>query len=330
MQRLNTAPMLLTTGLQDAARCPILRRFAPMTSGRFSSLLGCLTAMILSACVAPPAMQSQTAVAAPMPPPMANGSDGRFIKAAASAPSIRASSYLLCDATTGVPIVARNADTQRAVASTQKIITAMVVLDHGNLDDKVVIQSSDVNVEPTRLGIRPGETYTRKALVYAFLIKSANDVAKALARDVAGSQEAFASMMNAKARSLGMSSSYFVNPHGLTQGGQHSTARDMARAGLAAWRYPVIRDAVRQKYHSFRFANGKTATLENTNFLLGRMPECNGMKTGYTDAAGRCLISSATSGGRSVILVQLGTKTKFIWDDARTLMSWGLRQLSRG
>lgn len=285
--------------------------------------------MCLSACVAQQGMQMQPQVAAPMPMAQPN-QEARFIKAAASAPTIRAASYLLCDASTGIPMVVHNADTQRAVASTQKIMTAMVVLDHGSLDDKVVIQSSDVSVEPTRLGIRPGQTYTRKALLYAFLIKSANDVAKALARDVGGSQEAFASMMNAKARSLGMSSSYFVNPHGLTQGGQHSTARDMARAGLAAYRYPVIRDAVRQQYHTFRFSNGKSVTLENTNFLLGRMPECNGMKTGYTDAAGRCLISTASSGGRSVLLVQLGTKTKFIWDDARTLMSWGLRQLGRG
>ncbi len=293
-----------------------------MMIGKLPSLFACLSVMMLSACAAPPAPVMPMGMA-PQPAPQAH-----YIKAA-SAPTIRAASYLLVDANTGIPIVAHNADTKRAVASTQKIITAMVVLDQGNLDDRVTITSTDVSVEPTRMGIRPGETYTRRALLYAFLVKSANDIGKALARDVAGSQSAFASMMNAKARSLGMSSSYFVNPHGLTEGGQHSTARDMARAGLAAWRYPIIRDAVRQQYHTFRFASGKKITLHNTNELLGRMPECNGMKTGYTNAAGRCLISCATSGGRSVILVQLGTKTKYIWDDGRLLMSWGLRQLGR-
>lgn len=247
--------------------------------------------------------------------------------AASSAPSIRAASYLLIDARTGTPLVGRNADVSRTVASTQKLLTALVVLDAGNLDKKVQIQASDTQVEPTKLGLRPGEVYTRRNLLYAFLVKSANDIGKVLARDVAGSQGAFADRMNAKARSLGMRSSYFVNPHGLTAPGQRSTARDMARVAMAAYRNDTIRDAVRRKYYSFRFANGRTVTLKNTNELLGVMPECNGMKTGYTNAAGRCLISSATSGSKHVILVQLGTKTKYIWDDARLLMSWGLRNV---
>jgi len=293
-----------------------------MTPGKLLLSTAISAALMLSSCAAPPPSSSYAVPTTVSQP--------HYVRATSPAPTIRAASYLLVDANSGVPLVAHEADTRRAVASTQKIITAMVVLDHGDLDRRITIKSSDISVEPTRLGIRPGETYTRRALLYAFLVKSANDVAKALARDVGGSQEGFAAMMNAKARALGMTSSYFANPHGLTQGGQRSTARDMARAGLAAWRYSLIRDAVRQKYHSFRFANGRSVTLENTNHLLGVMPECNGMKTGYTDAAGRCLISSATSGNRSVILVQLGTKTKYIWDDARLLMSWGLRQLSRG
>jgi D-alanyl-D-alanine carboxypeptidase (penicillin-binding protein 5/6) len=156
-------------------------------------------------------------------------------------------------------------------------------------------------------------------------VKSANDLAKVLARDNAGSQAAFAAKMNAKARSLGMRSSAFANPHGLTAPGQYSTARDMARLAMVAYRNSVIRDAVRRRFFTFHFNSGKRITLENTNDLLGMMPECNGMKTGYTNAAGRCLISSAQSGGKAVILVQLGTKTKYIWDDGRVLMSWGLR-----
>ena len=294
--------------------------------GRLSLLLTTFAVLALTACSAPTSAQVPTFV----PPPAATDAGARYIKAAAGAPSIRAASYLLVDANSGVPIVARNADVVRGVASTQKLITAMVVLDQGNLDKRITIKASDLNVEPTRLGVRAGETYTRRQLLYAFLIKSANDVAKVLARDAAGSEAAFVGLMNAKARSLGMSASYFANPHGLSQRGQHSTARDMARAALMAYRNPIIRDAVRQKYYTFRFASGRTITLSNTNNLLGRMPECNGMKTGYTDAAGRCLISSASSGGRAVILVQLGTKTKFIWDDARVLMTWGLRQVNRG
>jgi D-alanyl-D-alanine carboxypeptidase (penicillin-binding protein 5/6) len=250
---------------------------------------------------------------------------------ATSGPSIRAASYLLLDARTGQHLAGRSYESARGVASTQKLVTALVVLDAGNLDKMVRVQSSDVSVEPTRLGVKPGEVYSRRELLYAFLVKSANDVANVLARDNAGSISAFAAKMNAKARSLGCSSTNFKNPHGLTASGQYSTARDMARVAMAAYRNSVIRDVVRRKYFTFHRADGRSVTLENTNELLGVMPECNGMKTGYTVASGRCLISSAASGGREVILVQLGTKTKYIWDDARIMMGWGLQRLrSRG
>ena len=249
---------------------------------------------------------------------------------ATSGPAIRAASYLLLDARTGQHLAGRNFETARGVASTQKLVTALVVVDAGNLDKMVRVQASDVAVEPTRLGVRPGEMYSRRELLYAFLVKSANDVANVLARDNAGSIGAFAAKMNAKAHSLGCVNSNFKNPHGLTVGGQYSTARDMARVAMAAYRNEVIRDVVRRKYHSFRRADGRVITLSNTNELLGVMPECNGMKTGYTVASGRCLISSAASGGREVILVQLGTKTKYIWEDARIMMSWGLQRLRSG
>lgn len=242
-------------------------------------------------------------------------------------PAIRAESYLLLDARTGRHLAGKNFETARAVASTQKLVTALVVLDEGNLDKMVRVQASDVAVEPTRLGLKPGEVYSRRTLLYAFLVKSCNDIANVLARDNAGSVGAFTAKMNAKARELGCANSYFKNAHGLTVPGQHSTARDMARVAIAAYRNSIIRDAVKRKYYTFRRNDGRTVTLESTNDLLGVMPECNGMKTGYTVASGRCLISSAASGGREVILVQLGTKTKYIWDDARIMMSWGLQRL---
>jgi D-alanyl-D-alanine carboxypeptidase (penicillin-binding protein 5/6) len=248
-----------------------------------------------------------------------------------SGPTIRAASYLLLDARSGQHLAGRNFETARAVASTQKLVTALVVLDTGNLDKMVRVQASDVAVEPTRMGLKPGEVYSRRTLLYAFLVKSCNDIANVLARDNAGSISAFAAKMTAKARSLGCTNSNFKNPHGLTVPGQYSTARDMARVAMAAYRNGVIRDVVRRKYYTFHRADGRSVTVENTNDLLGVMPECNGMKTGYTVASGRCLISSAASGGREVILVQLGTKTKYIWDDARLMMSWGLQRLrSRG
>ncbi|HRJ10384.1 MAG TPA: D-alanyl-D-alanine carboxypeptidase family protein [Prosthecobacter sp.] len=255
--------------------------------------------------------------------------DARPEFAASSVPYTRAESYLLIDAATGRHLASRNAEVKRSVASTQKLVTALVILDAGNLDKPVRVLASDLNVEPTVLGLRAGETYTRRNLLYVMLVKSCNDVANVLARDNAGSISAFAAKMNAKARSLGCYNSSFKNPHGLTAPGQYSTARDMARVSMAAYRNPVIRDAVRRRSYTFRRNNGQMVTLKSTNDLLAFMPECNGMKTGYTNAAGRCLISTASRSGRNVILVQLGTKTKYIWDDGRILMSWGL-QRARG
>jgi serine-type D-Ala-D-Ala carboxypeptidase (penicillin-binding protein 5/6) len=311
---------------------------------RFTLSLSSFAALLLSACAAQPSgvrmsgdMSSSyyaSAASYPVATPVAysGGYDvgGEPMFAATGAPAIHAASYLLIDANTGKHLAGRASETARAVASTQKILTALVVLDAGNLDKKVIVQASDVRVEPTVLGLRPGESYTRRHLLYAFLIKSCNDVANVLARDNAGSTSAFAAKMTAKARSLGCTNSNFKNAHGLTVPGQYSTARDMARIAMAAYRNPIIRDAVRRKYYTFTRRDGRTITLKSTNELLGYMPECNGMKTGYTNASGRCLISTASSRGRNVILVQLGTKTKYIWADGRALMNWGLQRAKSG
>ncbi len=242
----------------------------------------------------------------------------------AEAPPVFAKSYILIDPASGTVLASRDADTPRSVASTQKILTALIVVERGNLDEPVQITASDVAVEPSKLGVLPDEVYTRRELVTAILIKSVNDAANALARDNAGSVAAFASKMNARARSLGASNSFFVNPHGLPAKGQHSTARDMARIATGVYNNEFIRNVVRRRNYTFHYANGRTDTLENTNELLVRMPECDGMKTGYTEPAGRCLISTAHRNNREVLMVQLGTKTKYIWNDGAAMMAWGL------
>ena len=309
-----------------------------MNLQRTAMTLSLLTTLFVASCGSPsggvqefrpavyPAPHDQTRPAMaymPAPEPMMCLSPSTI---STRAPETHAAAYILVNARNGAVLAARNADDARGVASTQKVLTALVVAESGNLDAPVRIAASDVDVEPTKLGVRPGEVYSRRQLLIGFLVKSANDVANALARDNAGSIEAFAARMNAKARSLGATNSYFACPHGLTAAGQHSTARDMARIALAAYRNPVIRDAVRRKSFPFTYASGKTVTLSNTNDLLGRMPECDGMKTGYTGPAGRCLISTAHTWNKEVLLVQLGTHTKFIWNDGAALMRWGLNQ----
>jgi D-alanyl-D-alanine carboxypeptidase (penicillin-binding protein 5/6) len=239
-------------------------------------------------------------------------------------PSIRGESAIVIDASTGRVLYAKNADIRRPVASTQKIITALVVLDSGSLDDIVTIQPSDTACEPTKLYLRSGETYTRGALTKALMVKSGNDIARALARDVGGSQAGFAAMMNRKARSLGMRQSHFVTPSGLPAPGQYSTARDIAIAARRAYRNPTIRAWTNTAAYTFRYSDGRTKRLENTNKLLERVPYCDGMKTGTTNRAGRCLVASGRYNGRAAISVVLKSTSRHIWDDSEQLLRWAL------
>ncbi len=242
-------------------------------------------------------------------------------------PRTRATSVLVEDARTGEVLYEKNADAPRAAASTQKLLTALIVAEEGYLDKRVTVQTVDTLAEPVRLNIRPGDSYQRIDLLRALLVKSPNDVARCLARDNAGSIELFAEKMNAKARALGATHSNFVNPNGLPIPDQYSTARDLSRIARAAYTNPTIRSIVCLPQLVFRFANGRTRELENTNKILKRLPYCNGMKTGYTEAAGHCLIASGTIPGRDVIVVVLGDSKSGVWQDASALLSWGLQRM---
>src|SRR5882762_6369666 len=184
--------------------------------------------------------------------------------------------------------------------------SVMIIAEHGYLDQLVRVEAIDTMAEPVKLNIKAGETYQRIDLLRALLVKSPNDVARCLARDNAGSIEAFAEMMNQRARELGATHSHFVNPNGLPVPGQYSSARDLSIIARAAYANSTIRSIVCLPQLVFRYANGRTRELENTNKLLRRLPYCNGMKTGYTEAAGKCLIASGSRPGKDVIVVVLG------------------------
>lgn len=243
-----------------------------------------------------------------------------------SAPSIAAPRAIVVDYSSGRVLFEKNARQRCAVASTQKLMTALCVLDNGNITRKFTITKSDTWVVPTKLGILPGQVYSRRALLGALLVRSGNDVARALARSVAGSEAGFSKVMNRKARQLGMRDSNFLNPHGLTQKGQYSTARDMAICARAAFGSPTLRGIMNTRAYTFRFSNGKTKRLENTNKVLKKLAYCNGMKTGTTRASGRCLVSSGTLNGRTAIVVVLGATSKTIWNDSEKLLRWALER----
>src|SRR5881394_843140 len=239
-------------------------------------------------------------------------------------PNTRAYSVMVVDARTGAVLHEKNADQPRPAASTQKLLTALIIAETGYLDQPVRVEQVDTLAEPVRLNNRPGEFYQRIDLLRALLVKSPNDVARCLARDNAGSLEAFADKMNAKAQMLGATHSHFINPNGLPMPGQYSTARDLAIIARAAYANPTIRSIVCLPQLVFRYANGRTRELENTNKVLKRLPFCNGMKTGYTEAAGHCLIASGSRPGRDIIVVVLGDTKSGVWTDAASLLSWGL------
>lgn len=240
------------------------------------------------------------------------------------APKTRAAAVFVTDVRSGETLYEKNADAPRAAASTQKLLTALIVAETGYLDQAVTVEATDTLAEPVRLNIKPGEVYTRIDLLRALLVKSPNDVARCLARDNAGSIEAFADKMNAKARALGATHSHFVNPNGLPIPDQWTTARDLSVIARAAYANSTIRSIVCLPRLVFRYANGRTRELQNTNKVLKSLAYCNGMKTGYTEAAGHCLIASGTVPGREVIVVVLGDSKAGVWRDASALLSWGL------
>ncbi len=240
-------------------------------------------------------------------------------------PAISARAAILVDAATGRVLYEKNADQARPVASTQKLLTALIIAEGGGLDNRVTVAASDTKVEPTVLGFKAGEKYIRGTLLQVMIVKSCNDVARCLARDYAGSEQSFAALMTRKAQKLGATNSRFLNANGLPLSGQYSTARDMSKVARAAWANPTLRPMMRTREMGFRYANGKTTTFETTNKLMRSCGYVTGMKTGYTNAAGKCLVASAEYNGRAVISVMLGCPTgNTVWNDSKMLIDWAL------
>lgn len=244
-------------------------------------------------------------------------------------PSIEARYAAVLDGETMQFYHTKNAVDPTPVASTQKLMTALVICSAGGLDETIVIPRAATLVEPTKVGIKTDERYTRRQLLTGLLVRSGNDLAAALAIDNAGSVEAFAAKMNLMGRKIGLVNSNFKNPHGLPSPGQYSCARDIAIVAFEAYQVPEIRNIVSRKSYRFEFNDGNSLLLSNTNQLLQEMDNCNGMKTGFTFAAGRCLVSSARDGDQHRISVVIKTTNSGIWTDSRNLLEWsfGLQML---
>lgn len=242
---------------------------------------------------------------------------------ATPAPQPNCAAVCVIDPYNGNVLYGYNANTRRQVASTQKIITALCVCDTKDLDKVVTIKASDRLAPPIRLNLRAGEQYTRRELLQAMLTGSFNDVAVSLARDCAGSVESFVARMNARARRMRMYNTHFANPNGLPAQ-QYSTAYDMALAACYAYNNKTIRSMINIPAYEFRRNNGSVRIIRSTNRLLTSHPWVQGMKTGYTNLAGKCLISCASSNGRAVIVVVLGSTSRKIWGESLKYLRWAL------
>lgn len=232
----------------------------------------------------------------------------------ASASTNNKSSYVVIEQTSKRILNERNKDVKLPMASTTKIVTALVVLEHANLSDEVVIPKCAEGVEGSSIYLKAGETYTVEDLLYGLMLRSGNDSAVALAMHVSGSIENFCALMNEKAIAVGAKNTNFVNPHGLHDKNHFTTAYDLALLTAEAYNNEDFIKIVSSKRYKL-----KDTYIYNKNKLLGSYEGADGVKTGYTTNSGRCLVSSSKRDDMRVICVVLNCYD--MWDKSKELMT---------
>ena len=230
---------------------------------------------------------------------------------------------IVIDAFTGASLYEKNADEPQFPASTTKIMTALLVIEAGDLDQEVEVTLEDSKVGESSLNLKPGQRYTRRQMLYGLMLKSANDVAHALGRDNAGSAEAFAEKMTRRAAELGAKTTNFTNANGLHNLVHYCSPRDLALIARAAMQQPLFRQIVSTRNYNWT-TDLAVNPLTNHNRLLDRLPGCTGVKTGYTIPAQQVLVSALLRDHREVIAVVMHTDKPGIWDDSTLLLHDGL------
>lgn len=235
--------------------------------------------------------------------------------------AISAECAILIDGETGRVLYEKQAEEKSLIASTTKIMTALVICEQTNVLDRVKIPKEAVGIEGSSMYLKEGEVLTVQELLYGLMLQSGNDAAVALAIYCGGTVEGFTELMNDKAHRLGMTQSHFTNPNGLDSPGNYSTARDMAILTAYAMQNPIFAQTVSTKTITI----GERC-LRNHNKLLWQLEGANGVKTGYTKAAGRILISSVTRMGRQLIAVTFNAPDD--WQDHKTLIEDGFSRFT--
>ena len=222
-------------------------------------------------------------------------------------PKISAGAAIVLDTVTGRVLYEKNAYSRRSIASTTKIMTAIVAIENGKDDEEVIVSKKAAAISGSQVNLKEGETYKLGDLLYAMMLRSGNDAAIAIAEHVGGSVEAFAEMMNRKAAQIGATNTNFVTPHGLDDPQHYSTPYDLALITQYALRNEKFCKIVGTKSSIFSGSN-----INNTNEMLSLYPGADGVKTGYTGQAGRCLVTSVTRNGWRIISVVLNCASRSV------------------
>ncbi|WP_188068024.1 D-alanyl-D-alanine carboxypeptidase family protein [Brevibacillus brevis] len=245
------------------------------------------------------------------------------VKAAAAPPGLSAEGAALIDVESGRILYSKNGTKKMRIASLTKTMTAIVAIEMGKLDAQVTVPPQAVGVEGSSIYLKNGEKLTLEELLYGLMLRSGNDAAVTIATHIGGSVPGFTYLMNEKAAMIGMEHTNFTNPHGLDDSNQHySTPEDMAKLSAYALHNPVFRQIVSTKVKDISWEGEQwDRRLLNKNKMLHLYNGADGVKTGYTKLAKRCLASSATRNGRQLATITLNASDD--WNDSAKLMDWG-------
>ncbi|CUH97571.1 putative secreted protein [Propionispora sp. 2/2-37] len=248
----------------------------------------------------------------------------------AAPPNIKARAAVLMDAKTGQVLFDKKMNSRNAPASTTKILTAIIALESGRLDEIVKVSPQAASTPGSSLHLYPGQLISLRELVTGLLLRSGNDAAVAIAEHLSGSSEEFVNLMNKKALTLGITNSHFRNPNGLSAAGHYATAFDLACLARYALQNPLFAEIVSTKETEIewldRKGQGHDVSLRNTNKLLWMMEDADGVKTGTTGEAGPCLVSSATRDNQRLIAVVLHDHSR--WYDSMQLLKYGFESFA--
>lgn len=245
-----------------------------------------------------------------------------------SALDVSAKTAIVIDASSGKVLWGKNPDSSMYPASTTKIMTGLLLVEHCKPTDVITAPADIETVKESSMHLKPGEKVTAHDMLYAIMLRSANDGCYAIAKHISGSVEAFAKLMNERARQVGCTNTHFHNPNGLNDLDHTTTAHDLALMARAAMMYPEFREVVRTyKYEITRSINTKDRVMVNHDKWLKKDPSADGVKTGYTVPAGHCFVGSATRNGFRVITVVM--KSDHWQKDHQDLLNWAFKNFEK-